>query len=224
MNIGGIQPFTSIDYPGELAAVIFCQGCPWRCSYCQNPELIAAQAPGGLNWQQALDFLRKRTGLLDAVVFSGGEPCLQKDLPEALADTRALGFKTGLHTAGCYPERLQALLPLLDWVGLDIKAQAADYPQITSTPYSGEAAWESLRLLIASGLDHEVRITLDASLYEANHLQQLLTQVAESGASTLVLQELRPTLPDPDGSKAALVRNLMEDFAGHFTTLGLRKA
>lgn len=222
MNIGGLQPFTSIDYPKELAAVVFCQGCPWRCGYCHNPELIPVQNPASQSWPQLLDFLRQRQGLLDAVVFSGGEPSLQKDLPQALQDCRALGFKTGLHTAGCYPERLAQLLPLLDWVGLDIKALPDDYPLITQTPHSGDAAWQALRLLLSSGLDCEIRITLDASLYEQGRLARLLSRLADEGVPVLMLQALRPPLLDADGSKAALVRDLMASLGHRFERLELR--
>lgn len=224
MNIGGIQPFTSIDYPGELAAVVFCQGCPWRCGYCQNPELIPVQNEASLDWPQVLDFLRTRRGLLDAVVFSGGEPSLQKDLPQVLMETRALGFKTGLHTAGCYPERLQGLWPLLDWVGLDIKALPEDYEAITATPKSGAAAWQTLESLQASGIEYEVRITLDANLYEGGRLERLLGRLAERRVARVMLQELRPALLDAEGSKAALVQRLLADFGGSFRELDLRPA
>ena len=92
LRIGGITPLTTIDFPGRLAAVLYCQGCPWRCSYCHNPELLDATTPAEMDWPQALAFLRKRQGLLDGVVFSGGEPTLQAGLPQALEQVRALGF------------------------------------------------------------------------------------------------------------------------------------
>ena len=159
MRIGGFVPFTSIDYPGELAAVIFCQGCPWRCGYCHNPHLLPARSSGLLDWPALLRVLEQRRGLLDAVVFSGGEPTLQRDLVNAIRQVRNLGFKVGLHTAGCYPKRLERLLPIVDWVGLDIKDLPDHYPALTGVPGSGERAWESLELLRSSGLPFEVRTT-----------------------------------------------------------------
>lgn len=182
------------------------------------------QNENSLDWPQVLDFLRTRRGLLDAVVFSGGEPSLQKDLPQALADARALGFKTGLHSAGCYPERLQKLWPLLDWVGLDIKALPEDYELITGTPKSGAAAWQSLASLQASGIEYEVRITLDASLHEGERLARLLARLAECQVPRVMLQELRPQLLDADGSRAALVQGLLAAFATKFRELDLRPA
>ena len=151
---------TSIDFPGELSCVVFLQGCPWRCGYCQNSELQSRQADNLLHWPDILAWLRSRQGLLDAVVFSGGEPTLQRGLGEALKQVRALGYKTGLHTAGIYPQRLQKLLPLVDWVGLDIKAPFAEYDRISGVPGSAERAWRSARYLAESGTRFEVRTTV----------------------------------------------------------------
>ena len=159
LRVGGLTPLTTLDFPGELAAVVYCQGCPFACPYCHNGDLVPVRGEADIPWQGILDFLGERRGLLDAVVFSGGEPTLQAALPGALAAVRAMGFKTGLHTAGPYPSRLARTLPLLDWVGLDIKALPEDYPEVTGVPGSGERAWESLRVLLRSGVAHEVRTT-----------------------------------------------------------------
>ena len=57
LRIGGITPLTSIDFPGRLAAVLYCQGCPWRCGYCHNPELLDATTPATVPWPEVLAFL-----------------------------------------------------------------------------------------------------------------------------------------------------------------------
>ncbi len=131
LRVGGFVPFTLTDYPGALAAVVFCQGCPWRCGYCHNPHLIAAHGDDERDFARIVDWLGTRRGLLDAVVFSGGEPTAQAGLPAAIAAVRALGFKIGLHTGGAYPRRLAKVLPLVDWVGLDVKAPRAEYECVT---------------------------------------------------------------------------------------------
>ncbi len=117
LRVGGVQRFTSIDYPGALAAVVFVQGCPWRCVYCHNPQLQSRQVPQPAPapaWPDLLAWLGCRRGLLDAVVFSGGEPTADPALPQAVDEVRALGFRVGLHTAGMLPRRLRTLLPRLD--------------------------------------------------------------------------------------------------------------
>ena len=107
IRVGGMTPLTSIDFPGGLAAVLFLQGCPWRCGYCHNPELLPARGPVELDWAQVTAFLQRRRGLLDAVVFSGGEPTAQAALPEAIARVKAMGYRIGLHSGGMYPARLR---------------------------------------------------------------------------------------------------------------------
>ena len=91
LRIGGLTPLSSVDYPDHLSAVLFCQGCPWRCRYCHNPHLLPPRGRGEIEWRDALDFLERRRGLLDAVVFSGGEPTLHPGLADAM---RALIGKT----------------------------------------------------------------------------------------------------------------------------------
>lgn len=191
LSIGGLTPLTTIDFPGRLAAVVFCQGCPWRCGYCHNTELLDAGAPTAHTWAGVERLLYARRGLLDGVVFSGGEPTLQAALPDALARVRALGFATGLHTAGMYPERLAALLPLLDWVGLDIKAPLHRYDAITRTPGSGARAWESLRHVLVSGVAYECRTTWNTGLYGEDDLQALAGALAAEGVRHWALQEYR---------------------------------
>lgn len=191
LRIGGITSLTTIDYPGELAAVVFCQGCAWRCTYCHNDHLWSPQGEAELPWDDVLSFLARRRGLLDAVVFSGGEPTLQSALPDAMRQVRALGFKVGLHTAGPYPHRLARALPHADWVGLDVKALPEDYDALTTRPRSGVGAWRSLSLLVASGVAHEVRVTVDAEHLPAERLDALLDRLREAGARQVVLQPCR---------------------------------
>ena len=152
LRVGGLTPLSASDYPDRLAAVIFCQGCAWRCSYCHNAHLLPARAEGELPWPKVLAFLRQRVGLLDAVVFSGGEPTLQRSLPEAIREVKGLGYLIGLHTAGIAPRMLARVLPLVDWVGMDLKADWKDHANVTRVAGSGERARRSRELILASGV------------------------------------------------------------------------
>ncbi len=189
LAIGGFTPLTTIDFPGQLAAVVFCQGCPWRCRYCQNAHLIPRHAQVSIAWDELLTFLNHRRGLLDGVVFSGGEPTLQRGLGDGIRAVRALGFKTGLHTAGAYPQRLAAALASLDWVGMDIKAPAASYEALTRRRGSGDRAWESARLVLDSGVAYEFRTTVHPDLLDRQSLRALAYTLAEMGVEHYVLQE-----------------------------------
>lgn len=188
LTIGGLTPFTTIDYPGKLAAVIFCQGCPWRCGYCHNRHLLDVAKPGSIGWTELINFLEQRQGLLDAVVFSGGEPTMQASLPEAIAQVRSMGFLTGLHTGGAYPERLAACLPNLDWVGMDLKAPFDLCDEITRTSGSGAAAEQSALILRQSGVAHQFRTTLDPFLQTDSRIGELQKLVVRWGEK-LMLQK-----------------------------------
>ena len=188
LKVGGFTPLTSIDFPGRLAAVVFCQGCPWRCDYCHNPHLIPVGSPSARAWEDVLVFLALRRGLLDGVVFSGGEPTLQAALPAAMRDVRQLGFEVALHTAGMYPDRLEAALPWVDWVGFDIRAPAHRYDHVTGTPGSATRVMDSLERLVASGVAYECRTTWDPALFDEAELMALLHTLAEKGVRRWSLQ------------------------------------
>ncbi|MFG0807626.1 anaerobic ribonucleoside-triphosphate reductase activating protein [Pseudomonas fluvialis] len=191
LRIGGLQAMTTLDYPDHLACVLFCQGCAWRCRYCHNPELIAPRSDSELDWQQVRQFLRRRQGLLQAVVFSGGEATLQPGLAAAMGEVRELGFKVGLHSAGIKPAALAEVLPLCDWVGFDVKAQAAHSKQITLVAGSGQANWQSLALLLRSGVAHECRTTVHWQLTSPAQLLALARQLHQAGVQDYVVQLAR---------------------------------
>lgn len=203
LKVGGVTGFTATDFPGRLAAVVFTQGCPWRCGYCHNPHLQQRPALGELDWQQVLARLERRVGLLDGVVFSGGEPCMDPALADAIQDVRALGFQVGLHTGGAYPARLAAILPLLDWIGLDIKAPFGRYADITGVADSGAPARRGAEMVIASGVEYEMRTTLHPALLDEAAIEQLARALAAMGARHYALQVFRPLGCDSDALRAA---------------------
>jgi pyruvate formate lyase activating enzyme len=152
LRVGGLTRCSASDYPGKLAAVVFCQGCAWRCGYCHNPELQPARGRAEIPWRDVMSFLERRRGLLDAVVFSGGEPTLQAGLAAAMREVKALGFLVGLHTAGIVPRRLAEVLPLADWVAMDAKARFDEHERVTRVRGSGARARRSAELIRASGV------------------------------------------------------------------------
>jgi pyruvate formate lyase activating enzyme len=193
LRIGGFVPFTSTDYPDALAAVIFCQGCPWRCGYCHNPHLIPANGSDEHEFARILGWLASRRGLLDAVVFSGGEPTAQAGLCSAIDAVRSLGFNVGLHTGGSYPRRLAKILSSVDWVGIDIKTAIVDYASVTGIRDSGCKAFSSLDLVCDAGVACEVRTTVHPALTPATALLRLAHQLEAHGITRWVLQMFRAT-------------------------------
>lgn len=191
LQLGGWLPLTTTDYPGQLAAVAFCQGCPWHCGYCHNPELQSRKGKARLSWAEFMAFLRRRRGLLDGVVFSGGEPTLQAGLLDAVRIVKDMGYRVGLHTAGPYPKRLGRLLPWLDWVAMDIKAPFESYLSITGIPGSGARALESATEILNHGISHEFRTTVDPQFLHTDTLSSMARSLATLGVRYYVLQACR---------------------------------
>ena len=214
IRVGGMTPLTTIDFPGRLAAVLFLQGCPWRCSYCHNPHLLPARAGTGVAWTSVLAFLERRRGLLDGVVFSGGEPTLQAaGLGEAVDEVRGLGYRAALHTGGMYPERLRPLLPRLDWIGLDIKAPWHLYDSVTHRRGSGRKIGDSLRDVLGSGVAYECRTTWHPGLFPEHELHRLADQLRGAGVRHWALQECRVDGQRHPGWKTPDLQRLGEGFA-----------
>lgn len=229
LRVGGVVPFTATDYPGQIAAVVFVQGCPWRCAYCHNPHLQPRTRHHAFEWQAVLDLLARRVGLLDAVVFSGGEPTGDPVLGQAMRDVKTLGFKVGLHTAGTHPRRLREVLPLVDWVGLDVKTAFGDYADVTRVPASGKHALASLRAVLASGVQYECRTTLHPGLLPEGKILGLAQTLSAMNITNYALQVFRPQGCADDGLNAASVAGypnqaLVSRIAALFPAFTLRRA
>jgi len=225
LKVGGFQPFTSLDFPGHLSAVVFCQGCPLRCAYCHNRDLLPLKTNGSYSWGQILDHLESRQGLIEAVVFSGGEPLMQAVLEPAIRQVKDMGFKIALHTAGITPSRLERLLPLIDWVGLDIKAEPVGYEALTGVEKAGVKAWKSLDFLLKSDTPFEVRTTVWPDALGVGNIQQLSLRLAEKGVTSFALQEARdPHSSLPLGGAAVLDKDLHKTLAATFDSFDLRLA
>lgn len=193
LRIGGLSRLSTCDWPGQLVATVFCQGCPWDCPYCHNADLLSFEGETSQRWPDVLDFLGRRRGLLDGVVFSGGEPTAQPAVAEAIRTVRAMGFGVGLHTAGSYPDRLNRLLAWLDWVGFDVKAPFDDYDRITGTPGSGGKARASLTRLLESGVACDVRTTVHPGLLNESDMDRLRADLSALGVRRHEIQPFRET-------------------------------
>ena len=203
LQIAGLVPMSSVDWPGKFAASLFLQGCPWVCPYCHNSAIIDPRIPGVVAWSALEDLLARRRGLLDGVVFSGGEATRQVALGAGMARVRELGFGVGLHTAGPYPRRLADLLGagLVDWVGIDIKATREHYEAVAGRAGAGERAWESLGIVLAHPeVDHEVRLTVYPD-GPADGLE-VVTIAREMGVRSFALQQARE-FGTPEGFEAS---------------------
>lgn len=198
LAIAGLVRLSTVDWPDRIVATVFLQGCPWRCGYCHNPELVDPRTPGSVPWSQVRQLLTRRRGLLDGVVFSGGEPTRQAALVAAAREVHDAGYLVGLHTGGAYPRRLAEVLPFVDWVGLDVKAPARLYDAVTRTPGSARPALQSLALVLDAGVDVQVRTTVDPTVLSETDVAELTATLAAMGVRHHVLQTVRPDGTTPE--------------------------
>ena len=189
MKVGGLQKFSTLDYPGKLSAVIFCQGCPLKCVYCHNQDLQNFATAEQISFAEVIEFLKSRVGLLDAVVFSGGEPLSQSDLQDAISEVKKLGFLIGLHTSGIVPQRFEEIISLVDWIGFDIKTVFSDYEKITQVRGSGQLAEKSFLIMLEQHSNFEIRTTVDTRLISENDLIEIAKTLADNKISEWILQE-----------------------------------
>ena len=190
--IGGFVPFTTIDYPGELAAVVFTQGCPFRCPFCYNRHLHESGGGGTVPWDEVSATLEQRKNILDGVVFSGGEPLVQyAALSAAMREAKELGFKIGLHTSGADPKALAKVLPLTDWVGFDIKAPPEKYDAVTQTAGAGALFARSFEMLMKSGKSYEMRTTCDPRLLTPDDILSIAGFLHARQVRAYALQEMQ---------------------------------
>ena len=195
MKIGGFQPMTLSDYPGQVAAVVFMQGCNFRCPFCHNGTLLATDPPSDtlMPVDRVVDCLDRRREILDAVTITGGEPTIQPDLPMFVNRIRKKGFKIKLDTNGSRPAVLRQLLAchMLDYVAMDIKAPPGKYARMTGMDAPIADITESIGLLAESDTPCEFRTTYVPALLTADDLQQIRSSLPR-GARHAV----QPFVPD----------------------------
>ena len=156
MLIGGFQPFTLSDYPGRPAAIVFTQGCNFRCPYCHNRSLrpLSVAKPSPHTTKMVLEFMSHRQGKLKGVVITGGEPTLQDDLPKFLQELKRMEFSVKLDTNGSRPEVVTALLAdgLVDYIAMDIKAPLEKYALLCGRSVDTNAINRSISIVASGGV------------------------------------------------------------------------
>ncbi len=213
--IGGMVPFSSLDWPGKLCAVVFLSGCPWRCGYCHNPHLH--QRDSVISMEALERFLSARKGLLDGLVISGGEPLMDPACPDLAHLAKNNGFKVALHTAGIYPDRLESMLNSLDWVGLDIKTTANRYDALTNRARSFFPVMKSLDVLIQWGGDFECRTTWDPSWLPQTELLELAEMLCSRGVKSFAVQRYREEgVVSTQAELSASSRSTLKSMFAHF--------
>lgn len=193
MQIGGFQKSSLIDYPGKISAIIFTQGCNFKCPYCHNPELGGKCNFTPYESSAIFGFLKSRIGKLDGVVITGGEPTIQKNLPEFIKKIKDMGFSVKLDTNGTHPEMLEKLLDgnLVDYIAMDIKAPIEKYSQVVHADVNTDDILKSIELLKNSNIDYEFRTTVVKSQLLPKDFEEIGKII--KGCKRYYLQRFTPT-------------------------------
>ncbi len=222
MLIGGFQKFSLIDYPDKICAIVFTQGCNFRCGYCHNPETVDPKkfsAP--ISEEEFFSFLEDRKGRIDAVTITGGEPTLQKDLIEFIKKIKELGYLVKLDSNGSNPEILQEVIDLkiADYVAMDIKASPERYSEVADANVDAGKIKESVDLIIGSGTDYEFRTTVVKNQLREKDFIKIGEMI--KGAKLYILQKFvasKANNPDflkretYDDEKFEEIKKLMENY------------
>ena len=161
MEFVGIDKFSLLDYEEKVSIVLFSPACNFRCPFCHNGDsVLNSNTP--IAFKDIISYLKTRVGLVDAVVFTGGEPTMMPELEERIREVKKLGFLIKLDTNGTNPEVLKHLLDkkLLDYVAMDIKAPVEKYPLITGVQIEKDRIKNSIDLIMQSGVKYEFRTTV----------------------------------------------------------------
>ncbi|HDD43874.1 MAG TPA: anaerobic ribonucleoside-triphosphate reductase activating protein [Candidatus Desulfofervidus auxilii] len=192
LNIGGFTPLSTIDYPGCLAAIIYTQGCNFRCIYCHNYRLINCEEMP-ISWDKIKTFIKSRKRLMDGIVITGGEPTLQKELPSFCAWLKKIGFLVKLDTNGTKPLMLKLLIEkgLIDYIAMDIKAPWHKYKKIIQVDFPISIIKDSFNLIKQSGIKCEFRTTVHSELLNFEDIKEIIKLVGKK--HLLCFQIAQPT-------------------------------
>jgi len=200
MRIGGFQKFSLIDYPDHISAVVFTQGCNFRCPYCHNPELVLPDRFGKtFDPQHILTYLDSRKGKIDGITITGGEPTLQQDLLVFLSKIKKRSFKIKLDTNGYKPEVIKNALEdnLLDFIAMDIKAPLESYSALAGVAVDTNAIEKSIAVILDSGIAYQFRTTFVPQLLSNKMLEEIESWMQAIKANHIVQDFVFSTILDP---------------------------
>ena len=193
MNIQGFQKLTLLDFPGHTACTVFTGGCNMRCPFCHNSPLVLAPTENEpFTEEEILSYLKKRSGILDGVAVTGGEPLLQGDIADFLEKVKAQGFLVKLDTNGSFPEKLNELIEkkLVDYIAMDIKNRPEKYALTVGVKNFDIAPVEkSIEIIKNGGVDYEFRTTAVKEFHTVEDIAAAAEWI--SGAKRYFIQSFR---------------------------------
>jgi pyruvate formate lyase activating enzyme len=188
MKFSGIQKTSLIDFPNRIASVLFTPGCNLRCPFCHNWKIVLDPKPPFLQEEAALRIIENRKKYVDAVVVTGGEPTMHKEVPKFLRKLKEKGFQVKLDTNGFYPQVLEECLPYADYVALDVKTSLEKYARLGAKDTAD--LLRTIEILKSGKVEYEFRTTIVPGFVDAEDITRM-GELAK-GAKTLAFQQFIP--------------------------------
>ena len=215
IKVYDLTPFTLLDFPDTPAAILWLAGCNMRCPYCHNPDIVFGK--NSKDFSEVVAFLRKRKGLLEGVVISGGEPTIHKDIVSICQKIKDLGYKIKLDTNGSLPKVVEELLQkgLLDFIALDFKAPKEKFIEITKSN-SYKNLLQTLAIVVQSHIPYQVRTTVHTALLQEEDIQKIIDTLGAYNVEKYFIQnfvDLGKTLQKLPAQIRVLQRNFVSNIA-----------
>lgn len=215
MIIGGLQKLTLLDYPGKLACTVFTVGCNFKCPFCHNSSLVFNDRElEPLSAEELVRFLKKRSGVLEGVCITGGEPLLNRDIEPLISKIKELGYCVKLDTNGSFPDRLKGLVEngLIDKVAMDIKNSKRSYAETVGIKdFDIAPICESVDFLLSDRVDYEFRTTVTQNLHSPEDFEEIGEWI--KGAKAYFLQDFKDSgdliCPDIKGVTPEIIREYL---------------
>ncbi len=194
MKIGGFQKTSLLDYPGEISAIIWTVGCNFNCPFCYNKNLVEGNVEL-ISEDEIFSYLKKRRGMLEGLVISGGEPFLQKDLIDFVCKVKKMGYLVKVDTNGMFPDELGELIDkkLIDYVSMDIKAPKKKYDKLTGVKTNVSKIEKSIDILRKNEVDYEFKTTFVADLLNKEDIIEIAKWL--EGSDKYFLQQFKSNMP-----------------------------
>ena len=194
MKIGGFQKTSLLDYPDTISAIVWTVGCNFHCPFCYNKDLVDGKVDL-ISENEILSFLEKRKGMLDALVISGGEPLLQKDIASFCEKVKKIGYLVKIDTNGTYPKKLKELVDkkLVDYISMDIKAPKEKYDSLSGVKTNIKKIEESIEIIQKAGVDYEFKTTFVPNLLTKEDIIEIGKWLKNS--NKFYLQQFRNDTP-----------------------------
>lgn len=212
MNFAGINKLSLLDYPGKVAIILYTKGCNFRCPFCHNGLTLLDNSAPEIPFEEILEILNKRKGVVDGVVITGGEPTLMPDLVEKIQIIKEIGYLVKLDTNGTNPDVIEELirLNLIDYVAMDVKNSVSKYDLTTNSKVNTINILKSIKLIQNSGLPYEFRTTLVAEFHDEKEIDSMGKML--EGSAQLFLQKFKLS----DGVINKNLHPVDEDLANKF--------